>query len=299
MNMKKISYYIGMGLLLMACGNDAEDSDAYGNFEVDETTISAEVGGELLEFDVEEGDELEEGEVVGLIDTTDLHLSRLELKANRGVIESQYQNLTAEVKVLEAEKANIEREIQRTEKMLKEDAATQKQLDDLRGARDVVQGKIMAVKSKNPSIFNQLEVLKVKLRQIDDKVRKAILKSPSSGVVLNKIANQYQLVMPGAPLYTMADLSSLDLRAYVSGDQLSGIQLGQEVEVLIDGPENELKAYTGKIKWISDEAEFTPKIIQTRKERVDMVYAIKVRVQNDGSLKIGMPGEVRFAHAKN
>jgi len=285
-------------LTAMSCADRNESADAYGNFEVDEMTISAQVAGELLSFDLNEGSKLEKGQIYGFIDTTNLYLSRMEVLANIQVINSQYQNITAQINVLEAEKKNLKREIERTKRLVESEAATRKQLDDLEGSLAVAEQRVKAIKAQNPVVFSQLEVARVKLSQIDDKVEKSILKSPANGIVLNKIANTHQLLAPGNPLFRMADLSVMIFRAYVSGSQLSEISLGEDITVLVDHHEKELKPYKATVSWISEESEFTPKIIQTREERVDMVYAVKLLVKNDGSLKIGMPGEVVFNYAE-
>jgi HlyD family secretion protein len=281
------------------CSGNGDLADAYGNFESEEITISAEVSGELLSFEIEEGDQIELDQVLGQIDTTSLSLQKMELEANLAVIEAQYSNLAAEISALETERDNVERELERTRKLVETKAATTKQLDDLEGMLASVNKRIKVVESKNPSIASQLKVNKAKIDRLEDMINRCNLKAPRSGVVLNKIAREHQLVMPGSPLYTMADLSVLDLRAYVTGNQLSQIGLGEAVDVMIDGTDDELITYKGKITWIADQAEFTPKIIQTKEERVDMVYAMKVAVVNDGKIKIGMPGEVVFSHAED
>ena len=293
-----ISFAI-ISMSIMACSNGNDESDAFGNFEVDEVLISAQAPGELIEFKLDEGQKLEEDEAIGMIDTTEFYLLKQEILANIGVINSQYQNIAAQINVLIAEKKNAEREIERSKKLLKSNAATQKQVDDLEGRLNVVEQQIEAIKAQNPAVFSQLEVSKAKLGQIDEKIRKSHIKAPFEGIVLNKIANEHQLVSPGSPLFTMANMSQMTFRSFISGSQLYMAGLGQEVEVLVDHHSEELKSYKGIISWVSDEAEFTPKIIQTREERVDMVYAVKILVENDGALKIGMPGEIRFLNAED
>jgi HlyD family secretion protein len=286
--------FIAIGILT-SCTSGNGNSDAYGNFESDEIIISSQANGEIIILDIEEGMTVKTDQILGLIDTTDLHLSRLEILANIELISSQYKNLSAQINVLLSEKRNIEREIERTKKLLISDAATQKQLDDLEGNIEVVKAKIATVESQNPTVVGQIKVLRAKLNQIDEKINKSIIVSPIDGVILNKIAMAHQLAAPGAMLFIMADLSNLIFRAYVSGNQITDIKLNSEVTVLVDDMESEMRKYPGIVSWISSESEFTPKIIQTKEERVDMVYAIKIVVPNDGSLKIGMPGEVLFS----
>lgn len=298
--MKKATILAFFGcIFLLSCNEQNGKSDAYGNFEAEDLTISAQIPGELLKFELEEGQTLTKGQYYGLIDTTDLYLSKLELQANINVISSQYKNLTAQINVIEAQIENINREIIRTRKLVETDAVPKKQLDDLEGSLLVAKEQIEAVRAQNPAVFSQLEVARIKLAQVEDKISRAHLKSPSNGLVLNKIANTHQMLSPGSPLFTMADLSIMTFRAYVSGIQLSQINLGDELTVLVDDHKQGLKAYKAKLSWISNESEFTPKIIQTREERVDMVYAVKLLVVNDGSLKIGMPGELVFDYVEN
>jgi HlyD family secretion protein len=278
----------------MSCSTEKNGADAYGNFEVDEITISAQVPGELVKFNIEEGMFVDAGQPVGLIDTTELNLTRLEIIANVDLIMTQYGNLTAQINVYLAEKKNLEREIQRTEKLIESEAATEKQLDELKGSLTVVERKIASIEAQNPNVFNQVKVTLSKMEQLNEKMRKSIIRVPVKGKVLNKIAMEHQLAAPGTPLFIMANLSNMTFRAYISGNQLAEINVGEKVTIKVDYKDGELKSYEGHVTWVADEAEFTPKIIQTREERVDMVYAMKMKVINDGMLKIGMPGEVYF-----
>lgn len=280
---------------LSACQSAYDEADAFGNFEADEITISAQTAGEIMELNIEEGMKVSAGQVLGYIDTTDLHLSRLELLANIEFIRSQYKNLGAQIDVLLSEKRNLQREIERTKKLMSSDAATKKQLDDLEGNLEVVNGKIAAIESQNPSVVGQINVNRARLNQVEEKISKSILVSPVNGIVLNKISMAHQLAMPGSLLYVVADMSQMILRAYISGSQLPLIKTGDSVIVMVDAAGGGLKKYPATVSWISGESEFTPKIIQTREERVDMVYAVKLTVKNDGILKIGMPGEVIFS----
>lgn len=280
---------------LHSCQKEQNQADAYGNFEAEETVISSQSVGELLRMEVEEGMRLKKDQEVGLVDTTDLHLQKLELVANRRVIETQSRNVVAQLDLARSEMDNLEREYARVKKLLADDAATPKQLDDIEGLMDVARSKQNLIRSSNPSIAAQVGALDAKLKLLDRQIQRSVIVNPQEGVVLSVMAHAHEVTGPGKPLYTLADLSSMDLRVYVSGEQLPGIQLGQKVSVLIDGAEASIDTLSGTISWISEEAEFTPKNIQTREERVAQVYAVKIKVPNDGRLKIGMPGEVLFA----
>ena len=280
--------------LLASCQTDEDGADAYGNFEVDETVISAQAAGELLQFDLEEGAQIETGAHIGLIDTTTLHNQRMEVIANREAVLIQKTSVAAELKVLEIEQANLQREIDRVEKLVAADAATTKQLDDLQGNLSVLQTKQKALNSQFKVIDAQVAAVNSKLALIEDKFDKSTIINPVAGTVLTKLAQPHEMVGVGKPLYKLADLNKIYLKAYISEPQLSLIQLDQQVTVLIDKGEGE-ESFQGKISWIASEAEFTPKIIQTKQERVNLVFAIKIRVDNSlGMLKIGMPGEVYF-----
>jgi HlyD family secretion protein len=296
-NMKttKILMLFSAAALISSCGFGDKTADAYGNFEVDEITVSAKVPGEIMELDITEGNRLVQGQAVGWIDTADLHLQRLEIEANIGLIKSQYASITAQIEVLQSNKRIIITEIERTKKLLASNAATTKQMDDLEGKLQVVNKQIASIETQHPSVVGQLNVARAKLDQINEKSNKSIIRNPINGIVLDKIARQHELAGAGMPIYTIADLSVMEFRAYIAGNQLSSIALGDAVVVKVDGENDELIAFEGTVKWISDEAEFTPKIIQTKEERVDMVYALKVDVINNGVLKMGMPGELYFS----
>lgn len=280
-------------VLTVSCSDESEQADAYGNFEVDNTIISAQTAGELLRFDVQQGGLLLAGQIVGLIDTTSLHLQKNEILASISAARIQKINLNAQEEVLGAERANLVREKNRVEKLLKSESATTKQRDDLVGNIKVIDERIKALLTQKKVIDTQVASIVAKLGVIDHQMSNAVITNPLQGRVLTKLAQAHEIMAPGKPLYTLADLSLIDLKAFVSERQLANLALEQKVKVLIDS-EDDQKEFSGKITWISDEAEFTPKIIQTKEERVNLVYAIKVRVKNDDSIKIGMPGEVKF-----
>ena len=290
-----------LGLMLLAttfmlssCSDDGNTSDAFGNFDVDETVISAESSGELLTFSVQEGQILKPGQVVGSIDSTDLLLSRAEIMANRQSVTAKLTSINAEIRVLNTQLEVIEKEHKRVLKLLESDAATEKQKDDIEGNIAVIKSKIAAANAQKPAVQAQLDVIEANVAKINNQLSKCIIVNPVEGRVLTKLAEPHELVAPGKPLYKIADTNNVYLKAYVTGTQVSGLKVGQAVSVLLDQPEGGLRTLKGTIQWVSDQAEFTPKMIQTREERVSLVYAIKVGVANDGTIKIGMPGEVKF-----
>ena len=290
--MKKLAILI-LAISILGCNRDQEKADAYGNFEVDETIISAQVAGQLLDFVVEEGNQLDSGQFVGLIDSTDLVLQKSEIIANRQAVQLQQSSVTAESKVMQAELNNLQRERKRVVELIKAEAATSKQLDDLTGAIAVLESKMQALTNQYSLIKAQVQAIDAKMGLLNERIRKCTITNPANGTVLTKLAQRYELVGPGKPLYKMANLDNIFLRAYISEPQLTQIKLGQDVTVSVDEAAG-TKTYPGKISWIASEAEFTPKIIQTREERVNLVYAIKIRVTNDGFLKLGMPADVSF-----
>lgn len=283
-----------IAILMASCSGKEDLSDAYGNFEVDNIIVSAEANGKLLMLDVEEGKTVAANKLVAVIDTIDYVLKRKQLKAQKQAISSRIANIQSQIDVQEQQKKNLLIDQDRIEKLLKDGAATQKQLDDINGQIDLVNSQIESIKTQNASVISELEVLNTQISQVVESINKCNIRNPIDGVVLEKYAEANEITTFGKPLYKIADMHEMILRIYVSGGQLSQIKLGQEVEVLIDKDNKANTKLDGLISWISESAEFTPKIIQTKEERVNMVYAVKVNVKNDGNLKIGMPGEVNF-----
>ena len=287
-----------MILALSSCIEEEKRSDAYGNFEAIEYMVSPEVPGKIIEFNVFEGQNISKDSVVAVIDTTLLHTQKQLLKATIKATKSKLQNVKPEIEVLNEQKSHLLHEKQRLSKLVEGNAATQKQVDDLDAQIRILNKKIEATQSKvkdiNKSILAQLSPMKVQLQQVQEKIEKSKIINPIDGQVLSVFKRQGEIIGAGMSLYKIADLSTIELKAYITGVQLPHIKLNQEVTVLIDDTAGKNKSYKGKISWISDKAEFTPKTIQTKEERVNLVYAIKVRVKNDGSMKIGMPGEVMF-----
>ena len=297
MLMKSITTSFFLSLVLMvqiSCSNRNNLSDAYGNFEVDEVIISSEANGRLIHFLASEGNSLEKDEIVAVIDTTNLALQRHQLLAQSKAVASKIENIEAQIKVQEQQKKNLLVDRKRIESLMKDGAATQKQLDDINGAIELVESQIASIKTQYTSVKTELEVVRTQVAQVEESISKCRITNPLQGIVLEKYAEQNEVTTFGRPLYKIADMNEMILRVYVSGAQLPGIKLGQQVEVLIDKDEKENRTLQGEVSWISETAEFTPKIIQTKEERVNMVYAVKIRVKNDGSLKIGMPGEANF-----
>ena len=285
--------FLALSLLIVSCNSSDDRADAYGNFEVEETTISAQASGELLQFYIEEGTQLKSGQVVGVIDSTTLVIQKSEILANISLVKVNKTSVAAEQNVLKSEMANLQREHKRAKKLMAAEAATQKQLDDLEGNIEVLKSKMRAINSQYASIDAQVRALNAKVDLINEQISRCQIINRSTGLVLTKLARANELVAPGRPLYKIADMSKIYLKAYISEPQLATIKQGQQVTIAIDYQDVK-KEFPGTITWVSSESEFTPKIIQTKEERVNLVYAIKVAVDNDGYLKLGMPAEVIF-----
>ena len=293
-----IGSYIALTTILLSCSNGNGDFDATGTFESDEVIVSSEAMGKLLKFDVEEGSILKQNQVVGLVDTTQLCLKKKQLQANIRAVLVKQPDIPTQLAAIQEQIATAEREKKRIENLVKEDAATTKQLDDINSQLDVLNKQYDATKSSltitKQGIQNEALPLIAQVEQIQDQINKSIITNPIDGTVLTRYAMQDEITSSGKALYKIANLSEMILRAYINGDQLGQVKLDQKVKVYVDkgdGKQNELE---GTIYWVSSKAEFTPKTIQTKDERANLVYAIKVRVKNDGYIKIGMYGEVKF-----
>jgi HlyD family secretion protein len=274
----------------IACNNNKK-ADGYGNFEAVEITVSAENNGKIITFNLEEGTTLAKNELIGVIDTVPLHLQKAQLLVSKSIITSKSSSVLSQINVLKAELNTAKITQQRAVNLVKENAGTQQNLDDINGKIQVLTQQIKSVELQNAPVINELKSIDVQLAQLDDKLQKSYIKNPINGTVLVKYAEPNEVVSFGKPLYKIADLNHLILRVYISEKQLSAIKIGEKVVVKIDS-ENDLKNYDGEVTWIASEAEFTPKIIQTKEERVNLVYAAKILVKNDVSLKIGMPAEM-------
>lgn len=282
------------GLTIFSCNNKKDASDAFGNFEADDQLVSSEIAGKLLSCNFEEGLTLSKGVEIATVDTVPLVLQVAQLESQLVTIQSRKQSVKSQIAVIEQQKKNLDKDKVRITNMLKDGAATQKQMDDVIGGLEVFDKQISNTKSQEPVLSAETEVVVTQLAQLRDKIARCHILSPINGLVLERYKKAGELVGQGQSLCRMADVSTLNLRVYVSGDQLPHLKIGQKVKVLIDDTTTKNKTLEGTVSWISTEAEFTPKIIQTKVERVKLVYAVKVSVSNDGSLKIGMPGEIKF-----
>ena len=285
-------------ILVGGCtGNDM--SDAYGNFEATEVLVSAESNGRILNFSVEEGIEIDENMTVGLVDTTTLYLKKLQLIKQMHAVNTRIPTIESQIRVQEQQLKNLAVEKERIDRLYAEGAATRKQLDDIDGQLDLLREQIAATRVQKVSVMAESETIRIQIMQTEDGLKKCRIVNPVKGTVLAKYAEVGEITAFGKLLYKIANLDELELKVFISGDQLPHIILGSEVEVLIDENVKENRKLSGRVSWISQKAEFTPKTIQTKEERVNLVYAVKVTVKNDGSLKIGMPGEINFMPVEN
>lgn len=283
-------------MVASSCGNNKDKADAYGNFESDEIIIAAQSTGDLMLFDIKEGKHLKEGELVGMIDTTSLVLQKNQIHARKNLLDAKNENIRSQLEVQTVQMKNLEREKSRLEKLFLHGAATEQQYEDIQGKVDVAVKQLESIKIQYQSVSAEKSVLESQLNLIHNQLNKCRIINPVDGIVLEKYANSHELATAGKSLYKVANLDEMELLVYVSGSQLSELKLGDSAKVYVDKNRNDLIGFPGVISWISSEVEFTPKIIQTREERVNMVYGVKLVVKNDGTIKIGMPGEVRFNH---
>lgn len=292
-----MNYYkhiLGLSIItssLFSCNDSNNKADGYGNFEATEITVSAEINGKLMQFDVDEGELLKKEAFIGYIDTIPLTLKREQLQVSKALISSKSKGVLSQINVLNAKLNTAMYKKIRAENLLKDNAGTQKQLDDINGEIEVLKQQIQSIEIQNAPVVNELKNVDIQLKQLDDQIYKSKIINPINGTVLAKYTEPNEITTFGKPLYKIADLSTMNLRVYVSETQLPDLKIGQEVIVKIDSNDG-MKSYSGTINWIASEAEFTPKIIQTKEERVSLVYALKIDVKNDGSLKIGMPAEM-------
>jgi HlyD family secretion protein len=294
-NMKSINILVLTALMLIfSCKSTKDQIDAYGNFTSTEVLVSSETSGKITDKFINEGDLIKTGDIAYLIDTIQNSLKRDELKARKNSTVARTANFSAQVDVLLQQKKSIQTDLERISKMMKDGAATQKQFDDLSNQLEVINKQIDQVKTNYSGIAADVKATDSQIAQIDDLISRSVVKSLISGTILETYAEKGESVAVGKPLFKVANLEEMDLKAYFSGNQLPLLKIGNKAEVLIDDGKGGYKKMEGTISWISSESEFTPKIIQTREERVNLVYAVKIRVKNDGSLKINMPGEVKL-----
>jgi HlyD family secretion protein len=276
---------------LISCNKINDKADGYGNFEATEITISAEANGNIEYLKLEEGDILEPKIQVGLIDTIQLYFNKQQLIASKNTVFSKSSNVLSQRSVLQEQFKTAQIEKNRIQNMYAENAATKRQVDEIDGKVKVILEQIKSVETQNTPIVSEVKSIDVQIAKINDQIQKSKIINPLKGTVLAKYAEPNEVTAFGKPIYKIADISEMTLRVYVSETQLSQIKVGQSVTVKIDA-QKETKSFPGTISWIASSAEFTPKIIQTKEERVNLVYAVKVKVKNDGSLKIGMPAEM-------
>lgn len=295
MNTRLIAYAI-LIIGLTSCGRNSEMYDASGNFEAEEIIVSSEATGKILQLNFDEGTALKAGQPVGYIDTTQLFLRKKQLVYSIRALLAKQPDASSQLSTIQKqiETANFEKK--RVESLLKDDAATKKQLDDLNAQIDLLQKQYhslqVSLSISTQSIQSETLPLRVQIEQLEDQIKKSVINNPIEGTVLTKYAEQGEVVTAGKAIYKIADLSNILLRVYISGDQLTSIKIGQKVNVRVDDVNGGSKSYEGVLEWVSDKAEFTPKTIQTKDERANLVYAIKIKVKNDGFLKIGMYGDV-------
>lgn len=308
--MNKRMYVPAILLFLAACGKKEHDFDASGTFETDDVVVSSELGGRILSLQVEEGDSIPAGKTVGEVDAENTRLQKEQVEESIRSLQEKTSDVSPQVKLLQdqlsvqqSRVANLEHEKKRIENLIKQDAATGKQLDDMNFQLESARKELLVtrqqirvqqnnVSTQNRSILSEGKPLSKRVAQLDDQLKRAAIINPISGTVTTRYAEEGEYTTPGKALYKIADLSVLTLRAYITGVQLSQVKLNQPVKVWVDNGADKYKEYAGSITWISDKAEFTPKTIQTKDERANLVYAVKIKVKNDGYLKIGMYGEI-------
>ncbi len=283
---------------LTACNGGKNTYDASGVFETTEVTVSAEGNGKIEWFKIEEGDKVNAGDTLGCIDTTQLHLTKVQLESNMKAIGSGKYDVTKQIASLKQQMSKQNRELERFTKLAAAGASGQKTVDDIEAQISVLEKQIAAqeeiLQNANSGISGQTTALEAQILMIEDRIRKCVITSPLNGIILSKYAEAGELAGQGRALFKVADTENIKIRAYVTADQLTELKLGQEMKVYADLGKKGRKEYAGKLIWISDQAEFTPKTIQTRDERANLVYAVKIGVKNDGLIKLGMYGEVKF-----
>ncbi|MBS5980343.1 MAG: efflux RND transporter periplasmic adaptor subunit [Dysgonomonas mossii] len=290
--------YASIILLLTACGKGNGDYDASGVFETTEVIVSAEANGKIMRLNFIEGQQVEQGKALGYIDTVQLYLKKMQLLTNTSAIKSGRVDIPRQIAAIKQQIATQKNEQKRFGNLVKANAANQKQLDDINAQILVLERQLTAqtelLENSNKNISEQSSGLSVQVAQINDQIQKSIISSPINGTILSKYAEQGELATQGRALFKVADIEHMFLRAYITASQLTQVKIGQAVKVYADFGEKEMKEYSGTITWISDKSEFTPKTIQTRDERANLVYAVKVAVKNDGYLKYGMYGELKL-----
>jgi len=289
----KTLLFLSLILILGACSTNQTKSDAFGNFETDEVIISSENSGKILMTAFVEGEKVAKGAIMAVTDTVNMVLQRDQLMAQKASVLAEKAGLFAQIAVSDQLIVNVQKDQARIRKMIADGAATPKQMDDVDGQIALAEKQKKAYAAQIMATERRGEAIEAQISVLNERIGVSVVKAPISGTILEKYSLTGELATPGKPLYKMANIDSLILRIYVSGPQLTQVKTGNQVKVFIDST-NGIKELSGKVEWVSSDAEFTPKIIETREERVKLVYAVKVRVPNDGTLKIGMPGEIKF-----
>ncbi len=288
----------GLVILSSSCRKHKKDADAYGNCEASEIIISSESNGKMLDFAIEEGQDYQAGDYLGCIDTMQTHLQIKQLEASINAVLARRPNADSQVRVLEDKLATLNKEKIRVKNLIEANAASTKQLDDIQAEINVTESQIAATKSslftQDQSLLEEVEAMRFQLQQLQQVLNHCIIKAPITGTVINKYIEENELAYQGKPLFKMADLTNMYIKVYITEDELASIKLNQKAVVRLDNKNGKPIELEGVVTWISPKAEFTPKMIQTKEERVNLVYAVKVRFKNDGSAKIGMPGDVIF-----
>lgn len=296
--LKNISLCTMFILSLYSCNNDKNLPDAYGNFEVDEVIVSAQSNGQIFQLDINEGAVLKKGTVVGSIDSSQLVWKKRQLISGIESLKAQLPDIGVQIAVLNARLENAYINQKRVKELQNSDAATIQQLDNINNEVLVLQREkeslYTQLNTQTRALLAQIEPIQMQIAGVNDEINKCIIKAPIDGTVLTKVAQEGEVAGFASPLWVMANIDSLNIRVYISEPQLSEVRLGQKAKVTIDAPGGTSKSFEGSVTWISSQSEFTPKTVQTKDERVNLVYALKVRLKNDGSLKIGMPGQVYF-----
>ncbi len=296
--MQKIYVLAGVALMMVACGGNEKAYDATGTFEATETTVYAEQSGALLTFSVNEGDMIEAGKEVGLIDTTQTWLKIQQMAATKEVYQSQKPDMERQIAATRQQLSKAQQDEQRYRELVADGAAPSKMLDDASSQVKVLQkqldAQISSLSTSTRSLDKQTVAANVQIEQLRDMLRKCHIVTPTKGTVLEKYVERGEFVAIGKPLFKIADTEQMFMRAYVTSAQLQNIKIGQKVKVFADYGDGQKKAYDGTVSWISSRSEFTPKTILTDDERADLVYAVKVAIKNDGYVKIGMYGELKL-----
>ncbi len=291
--MKKLLYLTAI-IILVGCSNNKSMSDAYGNFEADEIIISAEIAGRIIQFDIEEGQTYPAGKLIGFSDTLQLHYSLEQIIARKKSVEQKISSIEIQAEASDKQAEIMLKEKSRLSRLLKDSAATSKQFDDVSGNIEVIEKQARGIRSQSTSLQSEALALTKQVEQLQDQIKRCYFIMPETATVLEKYIHAHEMVLSGKSLFKIANMDYLVLKAYVSGQQLPNIIQGDSVHVFIDKDAKINSTIKGIVARISSQAEFTPKIIQTKEERVNLVYAIEIKVKNDGRLKIGMPGEVLF-----